>query len=433
MFSPFRDAQGNPKQLADVTYADLDQLRDLDEGYALEFKRNFSGNVQKKIPKIIASFANSAGGWLVVGIADDDKSVCPVPKLSADYGQIIGEIARRHITPTPRFDVRFVPDPEAPRQGVVLIEVAEGDFPPYVADGIVEVREGSTSGPAVGSALVELYDKATKRRLEVRKFCERTVYYALPELPLFNLYLFHMGRRGAEATSREASAERRRALEASFRHQGMSCRVQHAHDSLIFRVAAHDDFRTPHSAIELFGDESMKLSVPVVLLTGEARERALATLMELAGESASGRKTSSVAVDADMLFPEPVRIMSAVDTLARVTRMAALLDRYVREREAAWQQYAVAYELENMAGVVLWSDDPTYQTYVAEHGALYCATTDCVSRVRYLNDGAHNAFRARQFAGSHFFEACGLPLGSPSPEDNALVDALLRTAHGAAR
>ena len=113
--------------------------------------------------------------------------------------------------------------------------------------------------------------------------------------------------------------------------------------------------------------------------------------------------------------------------------MAALLDRYVREREAAWQQYAVAYELENMAGVVLWSDDPTYQTYVAEHGALYCATTDCVSRVRYLNDGAHNAFRARQFAGSHFFEACGLPLGSPSPEDNALVDALLRTAHGAAR
>ena len=176
MFSPFRDAQGNPKQLADVTYADLDQLRDLDEGYALEFKRNFSGNVQKKIPKIIASFANSAGGWLVVGIADDDKSVCPVPKLSADYGQIIGEIARRHITPTPRFDVRFVPDPEAPRQGVVLIEVAEGDFPPYVADGIVEVREGSTSGPAVGSALVELYDKATKRRLEVRKFCERTSF-----------------------------------------------------------------------------------------------------------------------------------------------------------------------------------------------------------------------------------------------------------------
>lgn len=433
MFSPFRDAQGNPKRLADVTYADLDQLRDLDEGYALEFKRNFSGNVQKKVPKIIASFANSAGGWLVVGIADDDKSVCPVPKLSADYGQIIGEIARRHITPIPRFDVRFVPDPESPRQGVVLVEVAEGDFPPYVADGIVEVREGSTSGPAVGSALVELYDKATKRRLEVRKFCERTVYYALPELPLFNLYLFHMGRHGAEATSREASAERRRALEASFRHQGMSCRVQHAHDSLIFRVAAHDDFRTPHSAIELFGDESMKLSVPVVLLTGKAREEALAKLMELAGKSVPGKETKPAAADADMLFPEPVRIMSAVDTLARVTRMAALLDRYVREREAAWQQYAVAYELENMAGVVLWSDDPTYQTYVAEHGALYCATTDCVSRVRYLNDGAHNAFRARQFAGSHFFEACGLPLGSPSPEDNALVDALLRTAHGAAR
>ena len=416
MFSPFKDAQGNPKALVDVTYDDLEQLKELEEGYVLEFKRSLSPTVQKKLPKIIASFANSAGGWLVIGIADDDKSICPVPRLGADYSQIIGELCRRHISPAPRIDVRFLTRTGAPDEGVIVVQVLEGDFPPYVADGIVDVREGSTSGPAASSALVELYGKATRRRVEVREFCRRTVFYAADSLPLFNLYVFRMGRRSAEPPSRAETNAHAEAMADAFRRQRLACRAHHAHDSLIFSVPARDDPRTPHSAIELFGDESIKLSVPAVLLDGEQAERA----------------AHDLGIDADATRGE-LRIMSARDTLARVTRMASILDRYMRVRDIPWQQYAVAYELENLAGVILWSDEPLYLDYVRERGPLFCATTDCLSRVRYLDDGAHDSFRARQFAGSHFFEACGLPLGSPDERDNALVDALLRTAHGAAR
>ena len=164
MYSPFRNEQGQPKSLDEVAYADLAQLKDLEEGFALEFKRTWNENVRAKIPKIIASFANSHGGWLVIGIADDNKTVCPVPKQSADFSQIFGELCRHHVSPTPRFDTRFIADPANPKQGAVVVQVHEGDFPPYVADGIVEIREGSTSGPALGSALVELYRKATKRK-----------------------------------------------------------------------------------------------------------------------------------------------------------------------------------------------------------------------------------------------------------------------------
>lgn len=114
---------------------------------------------------------------LVIGIADDNKTVCPVPKQSADFSQIFGELCRHHVSPTPRFDTRFIADPANPKQGAVVVQVHEGDFPPYVADGIVEIREGSTSGPALGSALVELYSKATKRKQEIREFCQRTVWY----------------------------------------------------------------------------------------------------------------------------------------------------------------------------------------------------------------------------------------------------------------
>lgn len=129
-FSPFTDDQGNPKDLANVTFADLAQLADMDEGYVLEFKQSLTVGVKRKIPKIIASFANSRGGWLVIGIADDDHAVCPVPRLSADYGQLIGELCRRHVSPAPPFDVRFIADPDAPDQGVVVVRVDEGRFPP---------------------------------------------------------------------------------------------------------------------------------------------------------------------------------------------------------------------------------------------------------------------------------------------------------------
>ena len=416
MFSPFRTEQGAPKAINEVEYADLTQLRDLDEGFVLEFKQTFSPSVRRKIPKIVASFANSRGGWLVIGISDAEKNVCPVPRPGADVSQIIGELCRRHVSPAPRFAARFLPDPTTPEQGVILVQIFEGDFPPYVADGVVEIREGSTSGPAAGTALVDLYDKATRRRFEVRAFCKRTVHYPMAgaggeALPLFNLYLFRMSRSSEGSFSRDRDNEHVAAMRDAFSQRGLGCRVQHAHDSLVFRIPARDETVAPHSAIELFPDESMKLSVPAVLLDGRQNEEALATMARSA------------------LFPPApgARLIDAAATLNRVKRMATLLDRYVRVRGIAWQEYAVAYELENMAGVTLWSDDPTYLAYAERHGVLYCATTDCLSRVRYLDDGAHDTFRARQFAGSHFFEACGLPLGSPDPEDNALVDALLRT------
>ena len=415
MFSPFRDASGAPKRLADVTWDDLPQLADLDEGFVLEFKREYNASVQRKIPKIVASFANSRGGWLVIGVADDTHAVCPVPRQQADFGQIIGELCRRHVSPAPPFDVRFLPDPADAERGVVIVRVDEGDFPPYIADGVVEIREGSTSGPATGAALVELYGKATGRRREIAEFGHRTVFY--PErdatghpLPLFDLYLYRMGR-SRDAASREEVAAHVAAMRAAFARQRATCHVQHAHDSLILRTALPAGPHDAHSAIELFGDESMKLTVPAVLLDADRRARAVARLRELGLFSA-----------------DEGRLIDARATLRRVSRMAALLDRYVRLRGIAWQEYAVAYELENMAGIILWSDSPVYQAYVAEKGVLSCGTTDCRSRVRYLDDGAHDSFRARQFAGSHFFEACGLPLGSPDPRDAELVDALLSTS-----
>ena len=244
-------------------------------------------------------------------------------------------------------------------------------------------------------------------------FCRRTLYYPQTAdqcLPLFDLYLFHMGGRRVDVPSREDVARNVAAMRACFAQQGMECHVQHAHDSLILRTTPPFSPGEAHSAIELFRDCSMKLTVPAAPLANGQRKQAELMFVQLGQQ-----------------VPDGTRMVDARDTLRRVTRMASLLDRFVRERGLRWQQYAVAYELENMAGVMLYSEEEEYRSYVKGHGALFCGTTDCRSRMRYLDDGAHDSFRARQFAGSHFFEACGLPLGSSDPADSALVDVLLRT------
>lgn len=74
----------------------------------------------------------------------------------------------------------------------------------------------------------------------------------------------------------------------------------------------------------------MKLTVPGVMLDPHMQEEALRQISAL-----------DIEVPANALF------IGATETLRRVTRMASLLDRYVRLRTISWTNYAVAYELEN--------------------------------------------------------------------------------------
>lgn len=51
MYSPFRNEQGQPKSLDEVAYADLAQLKDLEEGFALEFKRTLERKRPREDPQ----------------------------------------------------------------------------------------------------------------------------------------------------------------------------------------------------------------------------------------------------------------------------------------------------------------------------------------------------------------------------------------------
>ena len=185
MYSPFHNEKNEFLSINEVTYAELEQLNTLDEGYHLEFKLNFNDSVKKKIPAIITSFANSSGGWIVIGIEDKSKIIVPIKKERNDFGQIISQLLKGSVTPIPQYEVRFLECPDVEGSGVLLVYVYEGNFTPYISDGTVYIRNGSSKEPVQRSdrATIELLlDKSNQHKRTIEMFFERDI-----EFPYNNL------------------------------------------------------------------------------------------------------------------------------------------------------------------------------------------------------------------------------------------------------
>lgn len=134
-YSPFVDKKGNPLELSKIRFSHLAQLKEVDEGYKIEYKRSFDKSVKDKIPAIITSFANSEGGWLIIGIDDDTHDIIGIPKKRSDYSQTISQLLKEKTSPIPTFDSKFLRNPENKNEGVLVVEIYEGTFPPYVSNG----------------------------------------------------------------------------------------------------------------------------------------------------------------------------------------------------------------------------------------------------------------------------------------------------------
>lgn len=123
-----------------------------DESFFFEFKAD--DVTPKKLIKEISAFANTYGGYIILGIKDD-KSIGGCKQWTE---QRIHTTIHDSITPTPIFDVkRFRPNGE----NVFVIRIEEGNMPPYVTgDGHIYERVSSGSFPIKDSAkLSQLYYK----------------------------------------------------------------------------------------------------------------------------------------------------------------------------------------------------------------------------------------------------------------------------------
>jgi len=119
----------------------------LEEGQTVEFKRKYKDG---SLPHVIASFANSSGGEVYLGVGDDKEvvGINITPKLKDKIQQTCNTI-----------EDPISVDMEANQingKNILIIRVPKGRNIPYVASGAVYIRSGAITRPATKQEITSM-------------------------------------------------------------------------------------------------------------------------------------------------------------------------------------------------------------------------------------------------------------------------------------
>lgn len=164
-----------------MTAKDLIKLVEKGECLNIEFKQRFSD--YSKIAKEIIAFANTNGGYLIIGI-DDDGSIYGVESEKGEAG-LIKETAENHCEPPVFYKIEFV---EIYGKEIVVVEIPESLTKPHriqdyqnkfdLSTAQVYVRVNDKSVPASKEMIKILQTRASGTALTNYKIgkIEKTVF-----------------------------------------------------------------------------------------------------------------------------------------------------------------------------------------------------------------------------------------------------------------
>ena len=178
-FTPF------DKALEDFSPADLNILRDVSEGWYIEYKSQLPR--VRDLAKSLSSFANQYGGWLFLGV-DENPDSQTAGIFTGVKNEMVSEVlesvrnaAKDLVRPQIPFQQRVINGPVdavglSPKRSVVVVRVPEGSNTPYIHnDGKIYIRIGDSSSP------IPVTDKATFDLLYRRGENKRSYLKALVE------------------------------------------------------------------------------------------------------------------------------------------------------------------------------------------------------------------------------------------------------------
>lgn len=197
-FSPFS------KHLDAVIGDDLIVLREVDEGWFVDYKSQAIKPVE--FGKVLSSFANQFGGWVFVGVEEGpNKSLraAAFPGIpTADVPQImvaIREGVAAHVSTPVFFQHKIIDGPVASiglpdRQSIIILNVSEGENPPYVhSSGRIYRRIADSSEPKVEtdrSVLDEMWKRSERITARLKEWIlDPTEGDPLDGVPVGYLYL----------------------------------------------------------------------------------------------------------------------------------------------------------------------------------------------------------------------------------------------------
>lgn len=102
----------------------IDEMIKDGEGLTVEFKQRFSSF--EKIAKEMIAFANTRGGYILIGV-DDDKSIYGIASEKSDI-ELVKESAEKYCVPPIDYKIETL---EIERKDILIIEIAESKTKPH--------------------------------------------------------------------------------------------------------------------------------------------------------------------------------------------------------------------------------------------------------------------------------------------------------------
>jgi hypothetical protein len=360
MYSPFYDKKGNPIKIDKVKYTDLEQLEYCDEGHHLEYKLLLEINEKAQLAKEITSFANCEGGWLIIGIDDKSKTVCPIDK--ADYSQKIGKIATR-ISPMPEFESKFLTTPADRNKGVLVIYVYEGRNAPYICNGCIYVRSGSSKEPikpipAERSNVEYLVERSKHYQKEFLDFFHRDFFFPYNNViqmkinyPITTIYLKNKELKKDYRLYKYDSREK--VIKFIQEEFGIFEYVQYSIESIILM---HKNIlpstNTATFVIELFYDWSLKIYVPLSAYNMDEVDMCKDFFRELS-------------LDDNII--EKFKLINGGEVLNMISCGMIIFENLIKKYRLN-HNYAFCIETENATENIMIFSGDAYKEYVKENG-----------------------------------------------------------------
>ena len=179
------------RQIDQLAFSDIDTLRTRGEmeGLFVEFKRELVR--AHDIAKTVASFANTHGGHLFLGIETykDTNTVKDIPGVlrAPQLLDSVTSAVTGHLDPVPLFKTHSVVVDPSPERVVVIVEVPESHSPPHIMrrSGRIYVRRPGASEPVEPIKnryeLEQLYDKGAKNREQTASLVSSRLNLIVPQ------------------------------------------------------------------------------------------------------------------------------------------------------------------------------------------------------------------------------------------------------------
>ena len=175
------------KAFDDISVGDLDGLREVGEGWYVEYKSQLPNT--RVLAKSLSSFANQYGGWLFLGVAEtpDLLTAGSFPgidnKKLPEALEVLRNAAKDLVRPQLTYQHRTLEGPMeeiglGPNRSVVVVRVPEGANTPYIHnDGRIYIRIGDSSSPIPAkdkSTFDLLYRRGENKRAYLKELIERS-------------------------------------------------------------------------------------------------------------------------------------------------------------------------------------------------------------------------------------------------------------------